>query len=91
MGDEEVAKLQMLMQQLKLGDDDRPVIAASRKRADSTGAPAAAIELPSGEIVTGKTSSLLGASAALILNALKRLAGIPKAEKLIPPEVIGPV
>ncbi len=91
VGDEEVAKLQMLMQQLKLGDDDRPVIAASRKRADSTGAPAAAIELPSGEIVTGKTSSLLGASAALILNALKRLAGIPKAEKLIPPEVIGPV
>ncbi len=47
--------------------------------------------MPSGEIVTGKTSSLLGASAALILNALKRLAGIPKAEKLIPPEVIGPV
>ncbi len=91
VGDEEVAKLQMLMQQLKLGDDDRPVIAASRKRADSTGAPAAAIELPGGEIVTGKTSSLLGASAALILNALKRLAGIPKAEKLIPPEVIGPV
>ncbi|MDD4081222.1 MAG: DUF1846 domain-containing protein [Eubacteriales bacterium] len=89
--EEEVAKLHLLMQQLQLSDDDRPVIAASRKRAASTGAPAAAIELGSGEIVTGKTTSLLGASAALLLNALKRLAGIPKAEKLIPPEVIGPV
>ena len=89
--DEEVAKLRLLMQQLKLSDDDRPVIAASRKRAESTGAPAAAIELPGGDIVTSKTSSLLGASAALLLNALKALAGIPKKEKLIPPEVIGPV
>ena len=89
--DEEVAKLRLLMQQLKLSDDDRPVIAASRKRAESTGAPAAAIELPGGDIVTSKTSSLLGASAALLLNALKVLAGIPKKEKLIPPEVIGPV
>ncbi len=42
-------------------------------------------------MVTGKTSSLLGASAALLLNALKQLAGIPKPEKLIPPEVIGPI
>ena len=89
--EEEVAKLHLLMQQLKLSDDDRPVIAASRKRAETTGAPAAAIELPNGEIITSKTSSLLGASAALVLNALKALAGIPKKEKLIPPEVIGPV
>ncbi len=91
VAEEEVAKLHLLMQQLKLSDDDRPVIAASRKRADATGGPAAAIQLSSGEIVTGKTSPLLGASAALVINALKFLAGIPKAEKLIPPEVIGPV
>ena len=89
--EEEVDKLRVLMQKLNLTDDDRPVIAAARKRADQTGAPAAAICLPSGEIVTGKTSALLGASAALILNALKKLGGIPKATKLIPPEVIGPV
>ncbi|MGI6696524.1 MAG: DUF1846 domain-containing protein [Christensenellales bacterium] len=91
VADEEVNKLQILMQQLKLSDADRPVIAASRKRAESTGAPAAAIALPNGTIITSKTSSLLGASAALLLNALKALAGIPKKEKLIPPEVIGPV
>ncbi len=89
--EEEVDKLRLLLQKLNLTDDDRPVIAAARKRAEQTDAPAAAIQLPDGEIITGKTSPLLGASAALILNALKRLAGIPKAAKLIPPEVIGPV
>ncbi len=89
--EEEVDKLRMLMQKLSLTDEERPVIAAARKRAETTNAPASAIMLPSGEVVTGKTSALLGASAALLLNALKRLAGIPKATRLIPPEVIGPV
>lgn len=89
--EEEVDKLRILMQKLNLSDDDRPVIAAARKRAEQTGDPAAAIQLPDGEVVTGKTSKLLGASAALVLNAVKRLAGIPKPVKLIPPEVIGPV
>jgi len=89
--EEEVSRLRLLMQQLNLTDEDRPVISASRKRAEQTGNPAAAVQLPSGAIITGKTSSLLGASAALVLNALKMLAGIPKPEKLIPPEVIGPI
>ena len=89
--EEEVDKQRLLLQKLGITDEDRPVIGAARKRADQTGAPAAAIQLPSGEIVTGKTSPLLGASAALILNALKKLADIPKPAKLIPPEVIGPV
>ncbi len=89
--DEQVDKLRILMHQLNITDDDRPVLAAARKRADATGSPAAAIQLHDGTVITSKTSSLLGASAALILNALKKLAGIPKAEKLIPPEVIGPV
>ena len=89
--EEEVGKLRMIMQQLNLTDEDRPVIAASRRRAESTGAPAAAVQLPNGALITGKTSSLLGASSALLLNALKALAGIPKNEKLIPPEVIGPI
>lgn len=89
--EEEVIKLRMLMQQLNLSDDNRPVIAAARKRADSTGAPAAAAQLPNGDLITGKTSSLLGASSALLLNCLKALANIPRNEKLIPPEVIGPI
>lgn len=89
--DEQVGKLRILMHQLSLTDDERPVLNAARKRADLTGGPAAAVQLHDGTVITSKTSSLLGASAALILNALKKLAGIPKAEKLIPPEVIGPV
>lgn len=89
--EEEVDKLRLLLQKLNLTDEDRPVIGAARRRADQTDNPAAAIQLLTGEVITGKTSSLLGASAALILNALKRLAGIGKAVKLIPPEVIGPV
>ncbi|NLJ64034.1 MAG: DUF1846 domain-containing protein [Christensenellaceae bacterium] len=91
IGDDEVNKLQLIMQQLELSDDDRPVLAAARKRAQQTGAPAAAIQLLDGTIITSKTSSLLGASAALILNAVKHIAGIEKPVKLIPPEVIGPV
>ncbi len=90
-GEDEVARLRMLMHQLNLTDEDRPVIQACRRRAEATGSPAAAIQLSDGAVVTGKTSSLLGASAALLLNALKQLAGIPKPEKLIPPEVIGPI
>ncbi len=86
-----VAKLELLMKQAGISDAERPVIGEARLRAEETGAPAAALQLPDGSIVTGKTSSLLGASAALLLNALKTLAGIPKSEKLISPSVIEPV
>ena len=79
------------MQQLNLDDEIRPVISAARKRAEDTGNPALAIELPNGEIITGKTTDLLGPSAAVILNALKKLGGIAKSTHLISPEVIEPV
>ena len=87
----ETDKISLLMQQLNLAEDSRPVIGAARARAQATGAPAMAIELPDGEIVTGKTSSLLGPSAAAVLNALKRLAGIPKTVHMISPVVIEPI
>ena len=88
---EEAEKILLLMKQLNLDDSVRPVMAAARARAKSTGNPALAIELPNGEIVTGKTTDLLGPSAAVILNALKKLARIPKKAHLISPEVIEPV
>ena len=88
---EEAEKILLLMKQLNLNDSVRPVMAAARKRAEATGNPALAIELPNGEIVTGKTTDLLGPSAAVILNALKKLARIPKKAHLISPEVIEPV
>ena len=87
----QVDKVALLMQQMGLSDDDRPVIAAARQRALETEAPALAIELPDGRVVTGKTSPLLGPSAAALLNALKALGGIPKKEHLISPTVIGPI
>nr|MDD6335392.1 DUF1846 domain-containing protein [bacterium] len=86
-----VYKLELLMKQAGLSLEDRPVIAAALQVAQDTGMPAAAIELPDGRIVTGKTSSLLGASSAMLLNAVKVLAGIPDEAKLIAPEVIEPV
>ena len=70
---------------------DRPVIAVANQKAELTGNPAAALQLEDGTIVTGKTSALLGASAAVILNALKRLGGIHDSIDLISPVVIEPI
>ncbi len=88
---ETVTKLKLIMKQTGIGIDERPVIARALSRAEETGAPAVAIELDENEIVTGKTSLLMGASAAAILNALKKLAGIEEDALLISPEVIEPV
>ncbi len=87
----EAEKIRLLMRQMNLNDDRRPVIGAARKRAEETGAPVMAISLEDGRIITGKTSSLLGPSAAALLNAVKTLADIPKAVHLISPEVIRPI
>lgn len=86
-----VQKIELLMNQLKISSEDRPVIAASEQLADKTGNPVTAIELSDGKIVTGKTSSLLGASAAALLNALKELAGLPDEMHLLPPLIIEPI
>ncbi len=89
--DEEVYKIEMLMNQAGITIHDRPVVDAALKKADETGGPAAALELHDGRIITGKTSNLLGASAALLLNALKELAGIDHKRHVISPEAIEPI
>ncbi len=89
--DNEVYTLELLMKQSKLSSADRPVIAPALTKAEETGNPAAAIELNDGTIITGKTSSLLGACAAMLLNALKKLGGIDDSVHLISPEVIEPI
>ncbi len=86
-----VHKIELLMNQAKITPENRPVIAVADALAEETGNPAAAIELPDGQIVTGKTSSLLGASAAALLNALKQLAGLPDELHLLPPLIIEPI
>ena len=88
---DEVRKIEMLMSQTGITVHDRPVVDAALERAEATNAPAAALELPDGHIVTGKTSSLLGASAALLLNALKELAGIDYDCHVISPSAIEPI
>ena len=89
--EEEVFKIQLIMKQAKISTDDRPVTVAAKKRAEETGLPSAAIELADGTIITSKTSDFLGASAALLLNALKYLAGVSHDVRLITPEAIVPI
>ncbi len=87
----EVRRIELIMNSLSISAENRPVVAAALKKAELTGGPAVALELPDGSIVTGKTSSLLGASSACLLNALKALAGIDKKLPLIAPGVIEPI
>ena len=87
----ETQRQELLLNQLGLTAADRPVVGAALRRAEETGAPAVAIEMPDGTIITGKTSSLLGASSACLLNALKYLGGIPKDVTLISPDIIEPI
>ncbi len=87
----EVSKLELLTSQLGITAADRPVIKAANDKAELTNAPAVALELSDGRIITGKTSSLLGSSAALLLNALKALADIPDETDLISRAVIEPI
>ncbi len=90
--DDEVDKIELLMQKLSTSvNRDRKCVAAALRKADETGAPAVAIELNDGRIITGKTSSLLGASSAALLNAIKAVAGIPDGIDVISPEVIEPI
>ena len=86
-----VFKIELLMKQLGLTPQDRKVVAPALAVAERTGAPAAAMEMTDGKILTGKTSELLGCSSALLLNALKYLGNIPDEVQLISPSVIEPV
>ncbi|MDE7246111.1 MAG: DUF1846 domain-containing protein [Oscillospiraceae bacterium] len=90
--DEEIVyKQELLMKQAGVTPAIFPAVAASLKKEEATGAPAGALVLPDGQVITGKTSDLLGASAALLLNALKALGGIDQDLDLISNQVLEPV
>ena len=90
--DIEVHKIELLIRQLGIDVNiDRKCVNAALDKAEATGAPAVAIELECGKIVTGKTSSLLGASAAGLLNALKAIANIPKEKDIISEHILRPI
>ena len=86
-----VTKMEFVMNQAGVTTDDRAVVAAANKKAEETDKPASALMLPDGRIVTGKTSSLLGPSAALLLNALKALSDIDNGTDVISESVIKPI
>ena len=87
----ELHKQEMLLRSLDLDVTERKTVSAARAKASETGSPAAAIELPDGRVVTGKTSSLMGACSAALLNALKTAAGIRDSVNLISPMVLAPI
>ena len=89
--EETVRKLELVMRQGDVTPEICPAIAAALDKAEATGAPAGAMVLPDGQVVTGKTSGTLGAAAALLLNALKALGHIDDQFELISKQVLEPV
>lgn len=88
--DSEIYKLELLLNNALLDVNDRKCVKFAEELSEKTGAPAAAVELPDGKIITGKTSAIMGCASATLLNALKSLAGIDDIT-LIDPEVIKPI
>ena len=89
--DKEAQKIELLMNMAGITVSDRAVAVKALERARETGGPAAALELEDGRIITGKTTNLLGASAALLLNVLKELAGLDHGLHIISPESSEPI
>ena len=89
--DEAIRKLELLMNQANVSPEIFPAVSACLAKAEATGAPAGAMLLPDGRVITGKTSSTLGAASALLLNALKTLADIDDRLDLISAQVLEPI
>ena len=87
----EVNKIALLFKQAKIDTSYRKTTVAAKERAEKSGRPSSAIELEDGTTITAESGELLGPSAALLLNALKHLAGIDHSIKLIPQVMIEPI
>ena len=90
-GKEALAKIELLMKQAEVTVDLSPAHQAALTRAAETGMPAGAMVLPDGTVMTGKTNDILGAASSLLLNALKRVAGIPDDEYVVSDEALEPI
>ena len=91
VSDDEIYKLELLMKQAGVSTSERKVASAALAREQETGGPAAAMELPDGRMITGRTTNLMGAASAVLLNALKALGGIDDDVLLMAPQVIEPI
>ena len=91
LGDENVTKAEMLMKKAGIGPDYSPARAAALAKAEQSGGPSGAMELPDGRVITGKTSTLLGAASSVLLNALKAQAGIDDDMMIISDAALEPI
>lgn len=91
--DDDVVSQRVAMVMSKAGCTvrDRAVVGPALEVEERTGEPGSAIQLADGTIITGKTSPLLGCSAAMLLSALKHLAGIDTSAHLLSPASIEPI
>ena len=87
----EVERIESIMDEMELKTTERPVVEPALSLEKETGAPVAAIRLADGKIITGKTKSMLGCCSAMVVNALKYLAGVEDAHELIPKSLLDPV
>ena len=91
LGQEEVDRLELIMHKVGIDTDYCPARAAALAKAEETGAPAGALVMPDGSIVTGKTSALLGAASSLLINAAKKAAGVPHETWVIQDSALEPI
>ena len=91
VGEEEIETLELLMKQAGVDSNYLPARAAALAKEEQTGAPAGAMVLPDGSLVTGRTSDLLGAASSLLINALKRMAGVDDEVYVIANEALAPI
>ncbi len=91
VGEDDLAKISLIMKEADIDVDYSPAHAAALLKEEVTGKPAAAMVLPDGSVVTGKTSDLLGAASSLLLNALKRIAGVAKEVYVVSDEALEPI
>ena len=86
-----VNKIEMILSRLNLKLEDRAVVAPALQKSKDTGGPAVAIQLPDGSIVTGRTTEVMSAPAAALINAIKKLSGIRERIHLISPSILNPI
>ncbi len=91
VGEDALSKIELLMGKAGVDQDYSPAHAVALAKEEDTGSPAAAMVLPDGTMVTGKTSELLGAASALLLNALKHVAHIPENHMVVSGEALEPI
>ena len=91
MAAEQVERLEIIMKKAGVDKNFSPARSAALTREQVTGAPAGAMVMPDGSVVTGKTSTRLGAASSLLMNALKQVSGVDMELEVISDSAIEPI